>query len=207
MKRSFPQILHFLIIFTSIGIGVVTWCIIVSLANYTGLDIGYFIITIIFSTILSVFVGAYAYVMFSIPFELNINFDKIKNKLASGELSDIDEVQKVIGRFLINSFNYLGLDITDAIIYFKGSKNPEIFNESHLDIDSIDIKELSHINKIRINRKHKAFYIPVIFEEEELGYLVLITKGYTSPFFLPILEYFEDYFLDDFLKIFTRIKN
>jgi hypothetical protein len=206
MKRSFPQIFHFLVTFTSLGIGIVTWGIIVSLANYMDLDIGYLIITIVFSTILSVFVGAYANVMFSIPFELDINFDKIKNKMASGELSDINDIQKIIGEFIINSFSYLGVNISDAIIFLKGSEKPEIFDESGLGLESISIEELSQVKKKRLDGEHKAFFIPVIFENEKLGYLLLISKGHTSPFFLLILEYFEEYFLDDFVKCFTLIE-
>jgi len=206
MKRSFPQLLHILIVFSSVGIGIITLGILVTLLHFTNLNADFLIILLILFIILSVFIGAYAYVMFSIPVELSLKFDKIRNKTASGKLSDINEAQREIGRFMINSFNYFGLDVTDAKVYFKGSENPEIFNESGLEIDKIVIEKISQIKKIRLDSKHKAFYIPVIFEEEELGYLLLITKGLTSPFFYLILEYFEDYFLDDYVKCLTSIE-
>jgi len=206
MKRSFPQLLHILITFTSVGIGIFTLSFLTTLAHLVGLKNVFIIIVLIPFIVLSVFIGVYAHVIFSIPFELSLKFDKVRNKTASGELSDINEAQRVIGRFMINSFNYLGLDITDAIVYFKGSENREILNESGLNIEEIVIEKIRQSKTTRLDNKHKAFYIPVIFEEEELGYLVLITKCLTSPFFYMILEYFEDYYLDDYVKCLTKIK-
>jgi len=163
--------------------------------NYSGILILYLII----SAALSIFTGAFSYVIFSIPFDLAVKFDPIKNDIASGKLSDINEAQKVIGEFIVGFFNYVGADIIDAKVHFKGSETPAIVKGS-VDFNNIDISDLKQKRKKRIDANHKAFYLPVVFEKEELGYLLLIIKGSTFPFFYHILEYFEDFFLDDQIK-------
>jgi len=153
--------------------------------------------------IIAVIVGVFTHIIFSIPFNLAVKFDVIKNDIASGKLSNIDEAQKTIGEFTINFFNYVGADVICSKVHFAGGKQPYVSN-CKTNINSLPLDKLKQKKKLRIDSEHKAFYLPVIFEDDELGSLILITHGPVYPFFYKILEYFEDYFLDDQVKCLVK---
>ena len=204
MKSSFYKIFNILVFITSVAIGGILFAVLALLSyyfNFEELTIPYLII----SAVVSIFAGAFAYVIFSIPFDLAVKFDPIKNDIASGKLSDINEAQKVIGEFMVDFFNYAGADIVWAKVTFNGSDSPSVTGED-IDTGSINMSELKQKRKLRINSGHKAYYLPVIFEKEEIGHLLLVTRGFTFPLFNNILEYFEDFFLDDQVKCLT-VKN
>ena len=203
MKSTFFKIFDILADIAAIVVGIIVFSLLAAFAFFylTG---SYFIIIYgIFAVTLSVFTGALTYVVFSIPFDLAVKFDPIKNDIASGKLSDLNEAQKTIGEFAVSFFNYVGADVVGGKIHFKGSSSPTVI-ECETDIESIPLEKLRQKKKLHIAKNYKAYYLPVIFEEEELGYLILITKGFTFPFFYSILEYFEDYSLDDQVMCLVR---
>ena len=203
MKSSFFKIFDLLAALAAIVAGAVVFGILAALAFYLLWGSYFIIIYGIFAVTFSVFTGALTYVVFSIPFDLAVKFDPIKNDIASGKLSDLNGAQKTIGEFAVSFFNYVGADVVGGKVYFKGSYLPSVI-ECETDIEGIPLEMLRQKKRLRIDKNHKAYYLPVIFEEEELGYLILITKGFTFPFFYSILEYFEDYSLDDQVMCLVR---
>ena len=203
MKNSFFKIFGFLVAVTAIATGVVVFSVLMAIAYFLTHDYVLMIPYGVAFAVIAVMAGSFSYVIFSIPFDLAVKFDVIKNDIASGKLSDIDEAQKTIGEFTIQFFNYVGADVVCAKVHFEGGKKPFV-SDCNTDIDRISQEELKQKRKHRIDREHKAFYLPVVFEERELGYLLLVTHGPVYPFFYKILEYYEDFFLDDQVKCLVR---
>lgn len=195
--RNFRLLVFLVSLFTGIGL----FSLSIYIVRHLSFEPSVTLTFIIVSAILSILIGAFTYVILSIPFDLAVMFDPVKNDIASGKLADINEVQNAIGEFVVDFFNYVGADIVMAAVYFKGSKAPAV-TDSIVDINMISFDELKQKKKIHIDSQHKAFYVPVVFEDNELGYMLLITKGFTYSFFYRIVEYFENFFLDDLVMRF-----
>lgn len=205
MKSSFFKIFHYLVGISSVFTGVIVLSVLILSALPFHPETGTWMLYSIVSTVIAIITFAFSRVIFSIPFDLAVKFDPIKNDIASGKLSDTEEAQKIIGEFTVDFFNYVGADVVGGKILFEGSGSATVI-DCDINLDDLNQDEIKRSGKVRIDKEHKAFYVPVVFEEKELGYLILITKGFTYPFFLQILEYFEDFFLDDQVMCLVRRK-
>ena len=123
--------------------------------------------------VLVVVFGAIFYVISYIPFNLASAFDPIKNDIASGAISNMDQLGKRITEFTITFFNFSFLDITHA---FLQTEQSEII--SHEDISGVQQalddynildkskqqEEIIRAGKINLNNKKYHLYIlPVWF--------------------------------------------
>ena len=197
MFTSFDNIYSFIIKATIIGFGIL-FTLLCCLAVYLFFDNPLWYIPFsIFGIIASILAGSYLHVVLSIPFQLPKKFDPIKNKVALGEYSNISAFQEDIANFLIVFFNFPGADIVGGKFHFKGC-NPTI-KKCGVSFDDLTEKSFSN-NKKRLDDNHKAFHLPIMLGNQSLGYMILITKGYTIPVFYSILEDFENYYLDDQIK-------
>jgi hypothetical protein len=152
---------------------------------------------IIFGIIVSILVGSYIDVVLSIPFQLPVKFDPIRDKVARGDFLNMQEFQAEIADFMLSFFNFLGADIIGGKFHFINCD--PLIKECNVDFSQLSQNSFKK-NKKRINSQQIAFHLPVKMRNEELGYMILITKGYTLPIFYSILEDFENYYLDDQLK-------
>ncbi|MBI9066652.1 MAG: hypothetical protein JEZ09_05125 [Salinivirgaceae bacterium] len=156
-------------------------------------NISIYIPITIFGGLLGVLIGAYLYVILSIPFQLSKKFDVIKNKVALHGYESVDEFQKEIAAFIIKMFKYPGVSIDGGVFRFKGA---EILTYN-IDFDLEKLNSLSE-NKpiIRLNGG-KAFYIPIGIGSKDLGHMILISNDFVLPIMHSILLDFESYMLDD----------
>ena len=201
MFSTFNNIYSFIIKLTVIILGILITSFSLLLPYLFCNNQLFYIIFFILGVVISVVVGSYLFVILSIPLLLPQKFDPIKNRVALNKYSNLQEFQSEIANFMTSFFNFIGVDIIGGKFHFENCE-PTIIE---CDVDISKLKEQDFIkNKIKLNSNFKAFYLPIRLEDQNLGYMILITKGYTLPLFYSILEDFENYYLDD--QIFHFIK-
>lgn len=150
---------------------------------------------VIFFTLISLGIGVYFYVLITIPQQLATAFDVINNKVALKQFAGIDEFQKEVAELIINFFRFPGLEITGGVFKFNECtpliiNTPESFSFDH----NIKPKEVSWVWK---NNRNKVLYVPICLGQQELGYMLLVTKVRTLGLFPKIIQDLENNFLDD----------
>lgn len=153
--------------------------------------------------IISVLVCSYLYVVLSIPLLLPQKFDSIKNNVALNKYSNLQEFQKAVSDFIVSFFNYKGMDIVGGKFHFNGCE--PIIMECEMDLTKIEEKDFN-LNRLKTIPNHTAFFLPIKLGDNDLGYMILVTKGFTLPFVYSILEDFENYYLDDQILHFKALK-
>ena len=160
-----------------------------------------YVLFFIIGVVISIITGAHIFVILSIPFQLPPKFDVIKNNVALNKYESIQDLQSDIAKFMVSFFSFAGLDIVGGKFHFLEAE-PEIIQ---CDVDLSKLSEQDFINnKKKLDSKHKAYYVPIILGEHHLGYMILVTKGYTLPIFYSILEDFENYYIDDQILHFAK---
>ncbi len=150
-------------------------------------------------------IGAYLYVLFKIPYQLQYDFDDIKNKIASKEISNIDEFEKELSDFIIRFFNFVFLDIQECAIQIK---NRKIFFSSEILKDLLDYDDLSKksaetqktikLGNIRIkDQKYHVLLLPIWFGKEWYGFILILSRTRLFRLYRRMLEDFENNFIDD----------
>lgn len=201
MLSSFRNIYSFIIkaAITAFGMVFISLCCLIVYLFFDKIE--WYIPFVIFGFIISIVVGSYIHVVLSIPFQLPQKFDPIKNKVALRKYSDMQEFQEEIANFILSFFNFLGADVIGGKFHFVQCNS--IVKGVEIDYSKLTAESFKK-NKIRISTHSKAFHLPIILGEEKLGYMILITKGYTLPIFYSLLEDFENYYLDDQIKHFVK---
>ena len=155
--------------------------------------------------VISIVVGSHLFVVLSIPFQLPKRFDPIKNKVALGEYSSIEEFQLDIANFMVSFFNFAGADIVGGKFHFTNCEH--IIIECGVNFDNLTKQDFKNKNSKKIDSNYKAFHLPIKLGNKNLGYMILITKGFTLPILYSILEDFENYYLDDQIVSVMRLPN
>lgn len=202
MLRSFHSIYKFIIQATVAGFGVMFTAICMLIVYLFFDSILWYIPFFIFALVFSVVAGSYLHVLLSIPFQMPQEFDKLKNKVALGAYSNLQDFQEDVASFVMKFFSFVGADVVGAKFHFINCQ-PTI-KECEIDFSQLNKESFNKRNKARLNDHHKAYHLPIQLGDEQLGYMILITKGYTLPIFYSILQDFENYYLDDQIKHFVK---
>lgn len=162
------------------------------------------IMTMVFIVIFVV-VGAVFYVLFRIPFTLQYRFDDIKNRIANGTLTTMNELEKELSDFIIQFFTFAFFDIEECAIQIRDRKI--YLSSDHLrdlfQYDELAIRSAETQKSIRLGKtgsptgKYFVLLIPLWFGEEWFGYILVFSRTRFIPFTREILEDFEDNFIDD----------
>jgi hypothetical protein len=167
----------------------------------------YALYIVVFIVIAALF-GSWLWVVITIPSELPRKFDSIKNKIATGEISSINDFSEELAKFLVNQFSFVGLDIVAAMVKIKNSE-PSYYAYKHLAPLQIDNTEewieLSHnsdrimyLGKLDVgNHKYHTYLIPIWFGAQWLGYFTVFTDIKLMKLYKNYLELFEEYYVDD----------
>ncbi|MDA3893369.1 MAG: hypothetical protein PF517_17030 [Salinivirgaceae bacterium] len=201
MLRSFSTIYTFIIQATVAGFGLVFTGLCMLLVYLFFDNVLWYIPFFIAGILISILVGSYLSVVLSIPFKLPQQFDKLKNKVALGHYSNLQAFQEDIADFMLTFFNFIGADIEGGKFHFTDCK--ATIKPCNVDFDALTETSFRN-NKAKINGNYKAFHVPIHLGSEKLGYIIIITKGYTIPIFYAILQDFENYYLDDQIKCFVK---
>lgn len=141
--------------------------------------------------------GAYFYVLLSVPYLILKEFDVIKNKVAMGEFSSVDDFQEDVAFFLMKFFRFPGMTLRGVRFCFKDCEPLNIYTKA--DYSKIG-KDLSKAEIIK-NNGITVLAVPVIVGEKHLGDFYLETNTIFIRLFKNIILDFENYLLDDLLMI------
>lgn len=194
MLSSFNSIYSLIIKLTVITFGIIFTALCCLLVYFFFDNSLWYIPFVLVSIVVSVLVGAYLFVVLTIPFKLPGKFDVLKNKVALGEYNNIQEFQTEVAEFLIGFFNFFGANVIGGKFHFV--KCDSIIIDCDVDFATIK-KDTFKNNKIILKNGRKAFHLPIKLGTNQLGYIILITEGFTLPIFYSILKDFENYYLDD----------
>lgn len=205
------QLMVFTIGFAFAGI-LVFWLIVSMLKNVPAYIN---ILFALFWLILTVLVWAHLYILFNIPQSLAVEFDKIKNKLAAGEIDSNSTFQKLICDFLVRFYNYSLFDVTYAAVKLKASEpsfsdekieNSFVWDNLEKQFPEKEAEQLKH-GKIRVDGSpFYAYSTPVYFAKEYLGYFTVYSHGRLNKMNLRLLRDLENHYLDDQIKLFMALR-
>jgi hypothetical protein len=165
------------------------------------------VITLLVYLILVILVGSLIHVISYIPFNLATAFDPIKNDIAEGRISTIEELAERITTFTVRFYNFSFLDISHAFLETEASG--VIGFESNNQVDKV-LKEYRMLDKSKVleeitlagkislpQRDYYLYILPLWMGGTWLGYMALLSEKRISRFFQLFLMEYEDNFLDD----------
>ncbi len=165
------------------------------------------VITLLVYLVLVIVVGSLIHVISYIPFNLATAFDPIKNDIASGEISTIEELAERVTCFTVKFYNFSFLDISHAyietehsgIIGFESNTQIEkILKEFRMLDKSKALEELNLAGKISLpDRDYQLYILPIWMGGRWLGYMALLSEHKISRFFQRFIMEYEENFLDD----------
>ena len=165
------------------------------------------VITLLIYMVIVVILGAMIHVISYIPFNLATAFDPIKNDIASGKISTIEQLGERITSFTVQFYNFSFLDITHAyieieesgIIGFESNASLcKVLNEYSMLDKSKVLEDLTLAGKISLpERDYQLYILPIWLGESWLGYMALLSEKKISRFFQRFLMEYEGNFLDD----------
>jgi hypothetical protein len=165
--------------------------------------------------VLVVVLGSIIHTISYIPFNLAAAFDPIKNDVASGRISDLQELGKRVSLFMTKFFNFAFLDIDHAFLHTEktGVVSCEDLPEASPAMEkfgmlekSKSIREMIRAGKITLDQNEYHLYIlPIWLGDQWLGYMGLISNKRIGRFYQKFLNEFENNFLDDQVMHVSRI--
>jgi hypothetical protein len=165
------------------------------------------VMTLLAYLVLVIVVGSMIFVISYIPFNLATAFDPIKNDIAEGKLTTMEELAERITSFTVKFYNFSFLDISHAFIEtelsglmgFECNKEVEkILKEYNILDKSKAYESLSLAGKISLpERDYQLYILPIWIGGRWLGYMALLSEKRISRFFQRFLLEYEENFLDD----------
>jgi hypothetical protein len=165
------------------------------------------VITLLVYLVLVIVVGSLIHVISYIPFNLATAFDPIKNDIAAGKLSGIEELAERITQFTVKFYNFSFLDISHAYIetehsgvigFETNNQVDKVLKEYRMLDKSKALEELSLAGKISLpDRDYQLYILPIWMGGRWLGYMALLSEKRISRFFQRFLMEYEENFLDD----------
>lgn len=174
------------------------------------------VITLLAYMILMIIIGAMIHVISYIPFNLATAFDPIKNDIALGNITTLEELGERITSFTVQFYNFSFLDISHAyletresgIIGFESNTQVEkVLKEYKMLDNSIAFEEITLAGQISLpERDYHMYILPLWMGESWLGYMALLSEKRISRFFQRFLMEYEGNFLDDQIFHVARLK-
>ncbi len=165
------------------------------------------VITLLVYIIVVVILGSLIHVISYIPFNLATAFDPIKNDIATGRISCIEELGERITSFTVQFYNFSFLDISHA--YFETDGSGILGHESNNQIGKVlqdqqmldkskTLDEITLAGTISLpDHDYQLYILPIWLGGQWLGYMALLSEKKISRFFQLFLMEYEDNFLDD----------
>jgi hypothetical protein len=165
------------------------------------------VITLLLYIIIVIVVGSLIHVISYIPFNLATAFDPIKNDIALGKISSIEQLGEKLTAFTVAFYNFSFLDITHAYMEIENSgiigfeSNTElskILKDYRMRDKSKVLEEITLAGQITLpEREYQLYILPIWLGERWLGYMALLSEKRISRFFQRFLMEYEGNFLDD----------
>ncbi|HPD24834.1 MAG TPA: hypothetical protein PK285_10595, partial [Bacteroidales bacterium] len=139
----------------------------------------------------------------------------IRNKIALGEIDNVEKFSKEVISFLIKHFDYIFFDIEYAgigvrefdALYLSDDLNEDFLpNKEKLFRIAADSENPKFLGTIKpLEKKSYLYLVPVWFYEENIGFIIVVTNRKLGNLFKGILKDFENYYFDDQLKLVIRL--
>ena len=168
-------------------------------------------VTIILVTIVYLVIVVLGYsfihVVSYIPSNLAGAFDPIQNAIADGSIQTAGDMARDLSAFMVTFFNFAFFDIEYALVKIKNDKAawPAEKDPGEMGLDMADLDKRSEtvsgtifVGKVKLQEGAGYLYLtPMIFGEDKLGYIAVITRHRLWKIFRQLLTEFEDHFVDD----------
>lgn len=160
-------------------------------------------------------VWAWLWVMVKIPQEMAARYDEIKNRIASGAITDSKEFSHELARFLVRYFNFYRFDVVAAqvkvgqskAVHFSDEGLSPVAGEEEFSERSRQTEALIRLGTVTAgNRKLYGYLVPVWFDEKWLGYFAVFTDTRLLKVYQNYLTDFEAYYVDDQLMYVLQIE-
>ena len=175
------------------------------------------VITLLSYVILVVILGSLIHVISFIPFNQATAFDPIKNDIAAGKISTMEELGERITDFTVKFYNFSFLDISHAFMqtarsgilgHEKNSQINALLDELNMLEKSQDLEEVTRAGTITLpDRDYHLYILPIWFGDKWLGYMALLSEKKISRFFQRFLMEYEENFLDDQVMLLVRLNS
>lgn len=173
------------------------------------------VITLLLYILIVIVIGSLIYVISYIPFNLATAFDPIKNDIALGKISSLEQLGERLTAFTVSFYNFSFLDITHAYMEIENSgiigfeTNTElskILKDYRMRDKSRVLEEITLAGQITLpERQYQLYILPIWLGERWLGYMALLSEKRISRFFQRFLMEYEENFLDDQIMHVVRI--
>jgi len=183
------------------------WIIFYLLDDILGLQGVTIILVTIVYLVLVVLGYSFIHVVSYIPSNLAGAFDPIQNAIADGSIQTAGDMARDLSAFMVTFFNFAFFDIEYSVVKIKNDSGvwPEEQEpgEMGLNLEELDKKnetltETIYLGKIKsMNRTGHLYLTPMIFGEDNLGYIAVVTRHRLWKIFRQLLTEFEDHFVDD----------
>lgn len=183
------------------------WIIFYLLDDILGLQGVTIILVTIIYLVLVVLGYSFIHVVSYIPSNLAGAFDPIQNAIADGTIQTAGDMARDLSAFMVSFFNFAFFDIEYAMVKIKNDKavwpaekDP---GEMGLNIGELDkrnetVRETIYVGKILSGDRTGHLYLtPMIFGEDNLGYIAVVSRHRLWRIFRQLLTEFEDHFVDD----------
>lgn len=194
-------------VFYLVSVLALFWIVFYLLDDVLGLQGVTIILVTILYLVLVVLGYSLIHVVSYIPSNLAGAFDPVQNAIADGSIQSAGDLARELSVFMVNFFNFAFLDIEYALVKIKDAscscpagKDPGDvgLNAGELDKWNETAKETVYAGKIKLRDRTGHLYLtPMIFGEEKLGYIAVITRHRLWKIFRQLLTEFEDHFVDD----------
>lgn len=183
------------------------WIIFYLLDDILGLQGVTIILVTIIYLVLVVLGYSFIHVVSYIPSNLAGAFDPVQNAIADGSIQTAADMARDLSEFMVTFFNFAFFDIEYAMVKIKNDK--AVFPAEHnpgemgLNIGELDkrnetVSETIYVGKIQSGDRTAHLYLtPMIFGEDNLGYIAVVTRHRLWRIFMQLLTEFEDHFVDD----------
>jgi len=183
------------------------WIIFYLLDEVLGLQgVTIILVTIVYLVIV-VLGYSFIHVVSYIPSNLAGAFDPIQNAIADGSIQTAGDMARDLSAFMVTFFNFAFFDIEYALVKIKNDKaawpaetDPGEMGLIMADLDKRNetVSETIYVGKIKFQEGAGHLYLtPMIFGEDNLGYIAVITRHKLWKVFRQLLTEFEDHFVDD----------
>lgn len=157
---------------------------------------------IILFMLLAVLLGAWLWVLVSLPQGLAARYDLIKNRIAAGEITSAKMFSKELARFLVSYFSFFRFDVQCAIVQVKEAEPcrfPEDDAMPKPDTNLLAEQSRNNQNLIPLGsvKKYYGYLVPIRFGGEWLGYFCVYTDTRLMKIFQQMLKEFEAHYVDD----------
>ena len=183
------------------------WIIFYFLDDILGLQGVTIILVTIVYLVLVVLVYSFIHVVSYIPSNLAGAFDPIQNAIADGTIQTAGDMARDLSAFMVTFFNFAFFDIEYALVKIKNEtgvwpaeKDPgEVgLNIGELDKRNEAVTETTYIGKIKFQDRTGHLYLtPMIFGEDNLGYIAVVTRHRLWKIFRQLLTEFKDLSVHD----------